>query len=192
MLYELTPTEIAPYLVDGDQISVAGHIFDYKGEVNTAKEIPPGIIGAFRLKDETDRQKTPIYMLVHPRIWNSITRSRQEALFSQIAADNSIMEEPKIERPDKNVFAPPIYPEDNTLKVKIKQILQKEQLDIRDLRPKFRSDNHMNNLSRLIKNRGVELTWNRFLEWLDILDYSYGLDIYDASGNPCNFIEDQK
>lgn len=187
MLYKLNPTEVAPYLVPGDQCEVAGHVFDYIDEVNNYKEIPPNKIGLFRLKDETERQKTPIYMLVHPRIWSSITRARQEEIFSQIAADNSIIEEPKIDRPDKNVFAPPIYPEDNELKVRIKQILQQEQIDIRDLRPKFRSDNHMNNLSRLIKNRGVELTWNRFLEWLDILGYSHQVSIYGPDGNLCTF-----
>ncbi len=190
MLYELNPTEIAPYLVEGDQASIGGHIFDYKGEVDNIKKIPPNTIGLFRLKDESLRQKTPIYSLVHPIIWSSITRARQDAIFSQIAADNSVLEEPKIDRPDKNVFAPPIYPDDNELKVRIKQILQREQLDIRDLRPRFRSDNHMNNLARLIKNRGVELTWNRFIEWLDILNYSHKVDIYDSNGNLCDFSEE--
>lgn len=189
MLYKIDVGGEAPYMVPGDKAEIQGHIFNYISEVKDRNHAPQDQIGLYRLRDESIRYHTNVYMLVYPRMYTGITRASQNAQFAIISDDKTEVE-PR-ERVNKDIFNPPIYPEDNKLKIRIKQILNKEQIDIRDLREKFHSDNHMNNMRHLISRRNVNLTYEKFLEWLYILGYDHDVPIYDKDGNLCQF-EDPK
>ena len=67
------------------------------------------------------------------------------------------------------------------MKVAIKQILHEMQIDINDYRSRFSSDNHINNMKRLMVS-DANITFDKFLEWLDILGYSYQLNIIRPDG----------
>ena len=185
MIYKIEVGGEAPYMVVGDKAEIQGHIFDYIGEIDDMNHVPQTRIGIYRLKNESKLYHTNMYILIHPRIYTGITRAALEARMSFISEDKSEVE--VRERVNKDAFAPPIYPEDNKLKIRIKQILNHDQIDVRDLRDKFHSDNHMNNMKRLISGKNVNLTYEKFVEWLYILGYGHEVPIYDSNGNLCEF-----
>lgn len=89
------------------------------------------------------------------------------------------------DRIDKEIFVVPPSPNDNYLKLIIKNILMQKQIDLKDIKDKFDNVNHMNNMKRLITSN-ANLTYEKFVEWLEILGWSHKIDVYNENGQIYN------
>lgn len=172
MIYKLYPGSRMPHLVPGDICNIGGKDFPYIGEYNSKNDIPKGLIGVFK------NLTTDNYELRHSKTDFGIIEEYNKHMLVQMANDPEPL---PVERVNKEIFDPPILPTDNHLKVAIKQILHEMQIDINDYRSRFSSDNHINNMKRLMVS-DANITFDKFLEWLDILGYSYQLNIIRPDG----------
>lgn len=163
MVYKIYPGCRIPFLVPGDICNIGGTDFKYLGEYANAKSVPYGLIGVYK------NLASNSYELRHKQSDTAIIESYNNYMINQIANDPTPMPP---ERVVKEVFDPPITNKDNYLKIQIKQILHRKQLGINELRPRFSSDNHMNNMRRLLIS-DVNLTMEKYLEWLDILGFTF-------------------
>lgn len=174
MVYDITPGMNFPYLIKGDVCNIDGIDYLFIGDVKSKTELPVGQINVvYRIENDGIQR----YYLRHQKS-EAVGKKFNQSIIQHIANDTS----PVIrERVNKVVFTVPIEAEDNYLKVRVKQIINHMQIDIRDYKDRFGSDNRMNNMRRLLTGP-ANLTYEKFLEWLDILGYTHDMTIYDTDG----------
>lgn len=148
--------------------SILGYELKYLGEFNSINDVP-NELGFYTLLSTNE-----LYAR-HPK--NEYFKPLQiQAMSSNIQNISNDRVIRKRERMNKEILEVEIMPDDNHLKVLIKQIIQNNDIDLKDYRHKFKSDNHLNNMKRLLVADN-NMTWEKFLEWLDILEYEYKLGI---------------
>jgi hypothetical protein len=172
MIYQLYPGSPIPNLKIGDSVIIRGKKFLYRGEVEDKSSIPKKAVGLYLCKDSNN------YYLHHPKRDTEIIQEYNAYMVQNIAMDTAPITR---EKKNKDVFVLPIYSEDNYLKVVLKRILIKLQIDFNDYRYKFVSDNHFNNTKRAIQGTS-NISFEKFIEILDILDLSYNIDIFRKNG----------
>jgi hypothetical protein len=158
-------------MIPGDFVMVNNRKFVYRGIVPTVTDVPHGQAGVYFI------QKLRQYLLRHPTEYSDIVQSYADYTIQQMIHLGPAVHE----RVSKEVFSAPINPEDNYLKSLIKKILLREQIDIKDYRDRFINDNHMNNMKRLITGTS-NLTYEKFIEWSEVLGYSHSIHLYDSKG----------
>jgi hypothetical protein len=174
MIYQLYPGIQIPKLVIGDIVIIQGQNFTFRGEVQDKASIPPQTVGVYLCKDTKD------YILHHPKRDTEIIQEYTEHMVKNIAKDDTQITR---EKQNKDVFVLPIHPEDNYLKVILKRILIRLKIDFNDYRFKFSSDNHFNNTKRAIQGSS-NISFEKFIEILDILDLKYEINIFGKDGVP--------
>lgn len=180
MVFNINPGAQIPHLVKGDICVIQGNEYPYLGEVGSKVEIPLTCIGVFKIK------LTGQYYLRHKKD-QVIEREYTNQIVSAVLNDTAPITR---ERVNKEIFNVPICQGDNYLKVLLKQILNSMKIDLRDYKDRFGNDNRMNNMRRLITGP-ANLTYEKFLEWLEILEYSHGISIYKPDGSIFNYEEHQ-
>jgi len=158
-------------LVIGSSYLIFGYRLEYFGQFTTvdeALEKCPNKVGFYIVRDDVYVRHFTTQKYEHLK--NMATK----CLVKKLATDREVVKRPKI-RKDSHKLE--INQDDNHLKIFIKNIINREEIDIRDLRDKFISDNHMNNLKRLLTG-DVNMSWEKYIEWLEILDYDYSMDIF--------------
>lgn len=176
MIYEIQPGSVIPHLIKGDICVINGAEYPFLGEFDAKKQVPAKH-GVYYLKPVCQ------YHLRHEKS-NGV-----EKLFGSDHIVNMVLNDtaPVLrERINKEIFNVPIQPGDNYLKVILKNVINSMQIDLRDYKPKFGSDNRMNNMRRLLVG-DQNLTYEKFLEWFDILGYSNEILVYDPDGKLVEF-----
>lgn len=184
MVHNISPGgEIIENMHVGDICLICGKEYPFLGYINSKSELNPKSIGVYIVKE------TQQVLLRHPKKEINLIRSFQSQQLNLI--EKGIKDEPVDNKPKyiKEVFNPAIKANDNYLKVRLKKILNIMQIDIRDYKDKFQNDNHLNNMRRLIIG-DANLTYEKFIEWLDILGYTHDVIIYDNNGNVVSDNED--
>jgi hypothetical protein len=159
-------------MIPGDFVMVNNYKFVYRGMVSTVTDVPHGQPGVYFI------QKLRQYLLRHPTEFIDIVQSYSDYMIHQMVHSGPAVHE----RVSKEVFSNPINADDNYLKVLIKKILLKERIDIKDYRQRFINDNHMNNMKRLITGNS-NLTYEKFIEWSEVLGYTHSIHLYDEHGD---------
>jgi hypothetical protein len=175
MKYYLYPGCEIPNLIEGDIVYVKNKAFIYRGSVPTYDQIPYGIEGLYFI------EATRKYNLRHNKKYEDIIALYRDYELQSIAQKTVPTLRNKVH---KEVFAFPVEESDNYLKVLVKKILLTMKVDMREYRNKFRNDNDMNNMKRLISSGKGKLTYEKFVEWLEVLGYSHTITLYDPEGNP--------
>jgi hypothetical protein len=173
MIYRLYPGSPIPKLIVGDTVIIMGKSFPYRGEVESKASMPL-VQGIYKCID------TENYYLRHSIKDTEIIHGYTNHLVKEVATDNTPVTR---EKKNKDIFVLTILPEDNFLKVILKRILIKLRIDFNDYRHKFMSDNHFNNTKRAIQG-GSNISFEKFVEILDILDLKYKIDIFTKDGEP--------
>ena len=175
MVHNISPGGIIENMHAGDTCVICGKEYPFLGYINSTSELKRNSVGVYIIR------ATNKVLLRHPKTENEVTSSFQSQQLNYI--EKGIKDEPIDNKPRyiKEVFNPPIKPTDNYLKVRLKKILNIIQIDIRDYKDKFQNDNHLNNMRRLIIG-DANLTYEKFIEWLDILGYNNEVIIYDNNG----------
>lgn len=85
----------------------------------------------------------------------------------------------------EDVFAPAILDSDNPLQILIKKALAKQQIDIKNYLPSFKSPSDLSNKKRSLCEHG-KMSFERFTDWVDILQYGFEIRLFDSpdSVNP--------
>jgi hypothetical protein len=169
VIYKLYPGCNIPWFVYGDTAIIGGKEFRFLGEAAFPNKIPMEV-GLYRISSNNT------YILRHSTCDKDIISEYQGYHLEKIVEDLSPV---KRERQDKEIFCVPIYPEDNQLKVILKKVFFTIQVDLRDYRHKFSSDNHINNMKRLITGP-ANLSYEKFSEFLDILGLNCNIEIYNG------------
>lgn len=173
MVYSINPNDVIPHLIKGDICVIGGVEYPYLGEFNSKIDVPKNKLGVYYIKPLKS------YCLRHMKKDAIDPEQNVRNIVSAALNDRApVMRE----RVNKEIFSSSIEPSDNYLKVILKQILNSLQIDLRDYKDKFGDDNRMNNMKRLITNP-VNLSYEKFTEWLDILGLTHEITIKNLDGS---------
>jgi hypothetical protein len=167
------------YIAIGDTCVINNNIFVYRGDISTIQEcydrqMP---LGVYRLLD------TDEFVLFHDRnVTGDIVEAYHDYMIDQMETDTEVTPRKKVQR---NIFKVEIKHTDNYLKVLIKKILTEMQIDFHDYENRFKNENAMNNMKRLIQGN-TNITWEKFAELSDILGFTWELSIHLPNGEKLN------
>ena len=65
-----------------------------------------------------------------------------------------------------------ITEEDNYLKIRLKELIMENNINVANYKHRFQNDNHYNNMKRLLVGN-APLSWEKFIEFLEIFEFEF-------------------